>query len=111
MLEITIYFDFKDVLEAKTQRATAAKNFKKYAGREFVYFGALLKIDYIQENKEKHRIEAIYTDPKDGQQSRADFDNLEHLEQAIRKAKELKADIKSNPDKYEKKDRDLSSLF
>ena len=111
VLEITIYFDFKDVLEAKTQRATAAKNFKKYAGREFVYFGALLKIDYIQENKEKHRIEAIYTDPKDGQQSRADFDNLEHLEQAIRKAKELKADIKSNPDKYEKKDRDLSSLF
>lgn len=111
VLEITIYFDFKDVLEAKTQRATAAKNFKKYAGREFVYFGALLKIDYIQENKEKHRIEAIYTDPKDGQQSRADFDNLEHLEQAIRKAKELKADMKSNPDKYEKKDRDLSSLF
>lgn len=111
VLEITIYFDFKDVLEAKTQRATAAKNFKKYAGREFVYFGALLKIDYIQENEEKHRIEAIYTDPKDGQQSRADFDSLEHLEQAIRKAKELKADIKSNPDKYEKKDRDLSSLF
>ena len=111
VLEITIYFDFKDVLEAKTQRATAAKNFKKYAGREFVYFGALLKVDYIQENKEKHRIEAIYTDPKDGQQSRADFDSLEHLEQAIRKAKELKADIKSNPDKYEKKDRDLSSLF
>lgn len=111
VLEITIYFDFKDVLEAKTQRATAAKNFKKYAGREFVYFGALLKIDYIQENEEKQRIEAIYTDPKDGQQSRADFDSLEHLEQAIRKAKELKADIKSNPDKYEKKDRDLSSLF
>lgn len=111
VLEITIYFDFKDVLEAKTQRATAAKNFKKYAGREFVYFGALLKIDYIQENEEKHRIEAIYTDPKDGQQSRADFDSLEHLEQAIRKAKELKADMKSNPDKYEKKDRDLSSLF
>lgn len=111
VLEITIYFDFKDVLEAKTQRATAAKNFKKYAGREFVYFGALLKIDYIQENEGKHRIEAIYTDPKDGQQSRADFDSLEHLEQAIRKAKELKADIKSNPDKYEKKDRDLSSLF
>lgn len=111
VLEITIYFDFKDVLEAKTQRATAAKNFKKYAGREFVYFGALLKIDYIQENEEKYRIEAIYTDPKDGQQSRADFDSLEHLEQAIRKAKELKADIKSNPDKYEKKDRDLSSLF
>ena len=111
VLEITIYFDFKDVLEAKTQRATAAKNLKKYAGREFVYFGALLKIDYIQENEEKHRIEAIYTDPKDGQQSRADFDSLEHLEQAIRKAKELKADMKSNPDKYEKKDRDLSSLF
>lgn len=111
VLEITIYFDFKDVLEAKTQRATAAKNFKKYVGREFVYFGALLKIDYIQENEEKHRIEAIYTDPKDGQQSRADFDSLEHLEQAIRKAKELKADMKSNPDKYEKKDRDLSSLF
>ena len=111
VLEITIYFDFKDVLEAKTQRATAAKNFKKYAGREFVYFGALLKIDYIQENEEKHRIEAIYTDPKDGQQSRADFDSLEHLEQAIRKAKELKADMKSNPDKYDKKDRDLSSLF
>lgn len=111
VLEITIYFDFKDVLEAKTQRATAAKNFKKYAGREFVYFGALLKIDYIQENEEKQRIEAIYTDPKDGQQSRADFDSLEHLEQAIRKAKELKADMKSNPDKYEKKDRDLSSLF
>ena len=111
VLEITIYFDFKDVLEAKTQRATAAKNFKKYADREFVYFGALLKIDYIQENEEKHRIEAIYTDPKDGQQSRADFDSLEHLEQAIRKAKELKADMKSNPDKYEKKDRDLSSLF
>ena len=84
---------------------------KKYAGREFVYFGALLKIDYIQENEEKQRIEAIYTDPKDGQQSRADFDSLEHLEQAIRKAKELKADMKSNPDKYEKKDRDLSSLF
>lgn len=111
VLEITIYFDFKDVLEAKTQRATAAKNFKKYGGREFVYFGALLKIDYIQENEEKQRIEAIYTDSKDGQQSRADFDNLEHLEQAIRKAKELKADMKSNPDKYEKKDRDLSSLF
>ena len=111
VLEITIYFDFKDVLEAKTQRATAAKNFKKYAGREFVYFGALLKIDYIQENEEKQRIEAIYTDPKDGQQSRADFNSLEHLEQAIRKAKELKADMKSNPDKYEKKDRDLSSLF
>lgn len=111
VLEITIYFDFKDVLEAKTQRATAAKNFKKYAGREFVYFGALLKTDYIQENEEKHRIEAIYTDPKDGQQSRADFDSLEHLEQAIRKAKELKADMKSNPDKYDKKDRDLSSLF
>jgi plasmid replication initiation protein len=111
VLEITIYFDFKDVLEAKTQRATAAKNFKKYVGREFIYFGALLKIDYIQENEEKQRIEAIYTDPKDGQQSRADFDSLEHLEQATRKAKELKADMKSNPDRYEKKDRDLSSLF
>lgn len=111
VLEITIYFDFKDVLEAKTQRATAAKNFKKYAGRDFIYWGALYAIDYVQENEEKQRIEAIYTDPKDGQQSRADFDSLDHLERAIREAKELKADMKSNPKKYEKKDRDLSSLF
>ena len=111
VLEITIYFNFKDVLEAKTQRATAAKNFKKYAGRDFIYWGALYSIDYVQENEEKQRIEAIYTDPKDGQQSRADFDSLDHLERAIREAKELKADMKSNPEKYEKKDRDLSSLF
>lgn len=111
VLEITIYFDFKDVLEAKTQRATAAKNFKKYAGRDFIYWGALYAIDYVQENEEKQRIEAIYTDPKDGQQSRADFDSLDHLERAIREAKELKADMKSNPEKYEKKDRNLSSLF
>jgi plasmid replication initiation protein len=111
VLEITIYFDFKDVLEAKTERAIKAKSLKKYIDRDFLYCGALFHSVDIIANQEKNRIEVIYIDPTDKERTRADFDSLEHLERAIRDAHELKADMKSNPKKYEKKPRNIKSLF
>lgn len=111
VLEITIYFDFKDALEAKTERATKVKNLKKYIDRDFLYCGALFHSVDIIANQEKNRIEVIYIDPTDKERTRADFDSLEHLERAIRDAHELKADMKSNPKKYEKKPRNIKSLF
>lgn len=111
VVEITISFDFKEVIQANTAKATEAKELAKYKGKEFLYFGALFKIEYLQINEEKNRIEAIFIDPRDDQKARADFDSLEHLDRAVREAKELKAEMKSNPEKYKKKDRNLSGLF
>lgn len=110
VIEITINFDFKDVIEAKTEKAVRANSFKKYAGKRFLYFDALLTIDYVRENAEEKRIEAIYTNDR-GEQRRADFSSLAYLDKAIRDAKELQARMKANPGKYEKKDRDIRSLF
>ncbi|QKF93236.1 replication initiation protein [Campylobacter sp. CCUG 57310] len=110
-IEITLRFDFKERLVAQTAQAIEAKELNKYKGKEFSYFGALFKIEYLQINEEKNRIEAIFIDPRDDQKARADFDSLEHLDRAIREAKELKAEMKSNPEKYKKKDRDVSGLF
>ena len=110
MLEITIYFDFKDVIEAKTEKAVKANSFKKYAGKKFLYFDALLTIDYVRENAEEKRIEAIYTNDI-GEQRRADFPSIAYLDKAIRDARELQARMKTDPSRYEKKDRDIRSLF
>ena len=110
VLEITIYFDFKDVIEAKTEKAVKANSFKKYAGKKFLYFDALLTIDYVRENAEEKRIEAIYTNDR-REQRRADFPSLAYLDKAIRDAKELQARMKTDPSRYEKKDRDIRSLF
>lgn len=110
-VEITLRFDFKERLVAQTAQAIETKELNKYTGKEFVYFGAIFKIDRLQKNDEKNRIEAIFIDPRDNNLSRADFDSLEHLDRAVRGAKELKADMKSNPEKYKKKDRDTGSLF
>ena len=110
VIEITISFDFKDVIEAKTEKAVKANSFKKYAGKKFLYFDALLTIDYVRENAEEKRIEAIYTNDR-GEQRRADFPSLAYLDKAIRDAKELQARIKTDPSRYEKKDRDIRSLF
>lgn len=110
VLEITIYFDFKDVIEAKTEKAVKANSFKKYTGKKFLYFDALLTIDYVRENAEEKRIEAIYTNDR-GEQRRADFPSLAYLDKAIRDAKELQAKMKTDPSRYEKKDRDIRSLF
>ena len=110
VLEITIYFDFKDVIEAKTEKAVKANSFKKYAGKKFLYFDALLTIDYVRENAEEKRVEAIYTNGR-GEQRRADFPSLAYLDKAIRDAKELQAKMKTDPSRYEKKDRDIRSLF
>ena len=110
VLEITIYFDFKDVIEAKTEKAVKANSFKKYAGKKFLYFDALLTIDYVRENAEEKRVEAIYTNDR-GEQRRADFPSLAYLDKAIRDAKELQAKMKTDPSRYEKKDRDIRSLF
>lgn len=110
VLEITIYFDFKDVIEAKTEKAVKANSFKKYTGKKFLYFDALLTIDYVRENAEEKRIEAIYTNDR-GEQRRADFPSLAYLDKAIRDAKELQARMKTDPSRYEKKDRDIRSLF
>lgn len=109
--EITLNWDYKTRLQANTAKATEAKELAKYKGKEFLYFGALFKIEYLQINEEKNRIEAIFIDPRDDQKARADFDSLEHLDRAIREAKELKAEMKSNPEKYKKKDRNVSGLF
>ena len=110
VLEITIYFDFKDVIEAKTEKAVKANSFKKYAGKKFLYFDAMLTIDYVRENAEEKRIEAIYTNDR-REQRRADFPSLAYLDKAIRDAKELQARMKTDPSRYEKKDRDIRSLF
>lgn len=110
VLEITIYFDFKDVIEAKTEKAVKANSFKKYAGKKFLYFDALLTIDYVRENAEEKRIEAIYTNDI-GEQRRADFPSIAYLDKAIRDARELQARMKTDPSRYEKKDRDIGSLF
>lgn len=110
VLEITIYFDFKDVIEAKTEKAVKANSFKKYAGKKFLYFDALLTIDYVRENAEEKRIEAIYTNDI-GEQRRADFPSIAYLDKAIRDARELQARMKTDPSRYEKKDRDIRSLF
>lgn len=110
VLEITIYFDFKDVIEAKTEKAVKANSFKKYTGKKFLYFDALLTIDYVRENAEEKRIEAIYTNDR-GEQRRADFPSLAYLDKAIRDARELQARMKTDPSRYEKKDRDIRSLF
>ena len=110
VLEITIYFDFKDVIEAKIEKAVKANSFKKYTGKKFLYFDALLTIDYVRENAEEKRIEAIYTNDR-GEQRRADFPSLAYLDKAIRDAKELQAKMKTDPSRYEKKDRDIRSLF
>lgn len=110
VLEITIYFDFKDVIEAKIEKAVKANSFKKYTGKKFLYFDALLTIDYVRENAEEKRIEAIYTNGR-GEQRRADFPSLAYLDKAIRDAKELQAKMKTDPSRYEKKDRDIRSLF
>ena len=110
VLEITIYFDFKDVIEAKTEKAVKANSFKKYAGKKFLYFDALLTIDYVRENAEEKRIEAIYTNDR-GEQRRADFPSIAYLDKAIRDARELQARMKTDPSRYEKKDRDIRSLF
>lgn len=110
VLEITIYFDFKDVIEAKTEKAVKANSFKKYTGKKFLYFDALLTIDYVRENAEEKRVEAIYTNDR-GEQRRADFPSLAYLDKAIRDAKELQAKMKTDPSRYEKKDRDIRSLF
>lgn len=110
VIEITISFDFKDVIEAKTEKAVKANSFKKYAGKKFLYFDALLAIDYVRENAEEKRIEAIYTNDR-GEQRRADFPSLAYLDKAIRDAKELQARMKTDPSRYEKKDRDIRSLF
>ena len=110
VLEITIYFDFKDVIKAKTEKAVKANSFKKYAGKKFLYFDALLTIDYVRENAEEKRIEAIYTNDI-GEQRRADFPSIAYLDKAIRDARELQARMKTDPSRYEKKDRDIRSLF
>ena len=110
VIEITISFDFKDVIEAKTEKAVKANSFKKYAGKKFLYFDALLTIDYVRENAEEKRIEAIYTNDR-GEQRRADFPSLAYLDKAIRDARELQARMKTDPSRYEKKDRDIRSLF
>lgn len=110
VIEITISFDFKDVIEAKTEKAVKANSFKKYAGKKFLYFDALLAIDYVRENTEEKRIEAIYTNDR-GEQRRADFPSLAYLDKAIRDARELQARMKTDPSRYEKKDRDIRSLF
>lgn len=110
VIEITISFDFKDIIEAKTEKAVKANSFKKYAGKKFLYFDALLTIDYVRENAEERRIEAIYTNDR-GEQRRADFPSLAYLDKAIRDAKELQARMKTDPSRYEKKDRDIRSLF
>lgn len=111
VLEITLHFDFKDVLETKTAKATQSKNLKKYTGKDFVYFGSIYHSEEVISNQEKNRIEIIYIDPSDKERARADFDSIAHLERAIREAKELKADMKRNPEQYEKKLRNIKGLF
>ena len=113
IIKIAIHFKNKEPkkeAQAQTQKARNTRIFEKYKGKEFIYYEALLKIDYVRYNEADKRYEVIYKNAY-GEQVRADFQALPYLDMAIRNAQERRNEMKLNPSKYEKKERNINSLF
>lgn len=104
--EITLSWNYKSALEAQKDNANKSKNLSKYKNKEFLYFNSIYKIENIVSNTDKNRIEATFQ-YSETEKSRADFSSIDELERAIREAKILKADMKANPQRYEKHERQL----
>lgn len=113
IIKIAIHFKSKEPTkeaQEQTKKARTTKALDKYKGKEFIYYEALLKIDYVRYNEADKRYEVIYTNAY-GEQVRADFHSLPYLDQAILNAKMRRNEMKLNPSKYEKKERNINSLF
>ncbi|MBQ6224213.1 MAG: replication initiation protein [Campylobacter sp.] len=113
IIKIAIHFKTKEPLkenQEQTKKARETKQFNKYIGKEILYLGNFFKIDRFLK-VENNQIQFVGT--YENGETRLDFDSLAHIERYIREAKERRAEMKLNPDKFIKKDHSeaMQNLF
>lgn len=113
IIKIAIHFKTKEPVkenQEQTKKARETKQFNKYIGKEILYLGNFFKIDRFLK-VENNQIQFVGT--YDNGETRLDFDSIAHIERYIREAKERRAEMKLNPDKFIKKDHSeaMQNLF
>ena len=113
IIKIAIHFKTKEPLkenQEQTKKARETKQFNKYIGKEILYLGNFFKIDRFLK-VENNQIQFVGT--YENGETRLDFDSIAHIERYIREAKERRAEMKLNPDKFIKKDHSeaMQNLF
>ena len=113
IIKIAIHFKTKEPTkehQEQTQKARETKQFNKYIGKEILYLGNFFKIDRFLK-VENNQIQFVGT--YENGETRLDFDSIAHIERYIREAKERRAEMKLNPDKFIKKDHSeaMQNLF
>lgn len=113
IIKIAIHFKSKEPVkenQEQTKKARETKQFNKYIGKEILYLGNFFKIDRFLK-VENNQIQFVGT--YENGETRLDFDSIAHIERYIREAKERRAEMKLNPDKFIKKDQSeaMQNLF
>ena len=113
IIKIAIHFKTKEPVkenQEQTKKARETKQFNKYIGKEILYLGNFFKIDRFLK-VENNQIQFVGT--YENGETRLDFDSIAHIERYIREAKERRAEMKLNPDKFIKKDHSaaMQNLF
>ena len=110
ILKIRVHFKTKEPTaeaKAQTQKANEVNKFKKYVGKEVLKLGSFFTIDKFLKVGD-NKIQFIAHNEE--RETRIDFDCIAEIERYIREAKDKRAEMKSNPDKFIKKNQSEAML-
>lgn len=117
IVEIAIHFKPKEPTkeaQKQTKKARENKEFKKYIGKEVLYFDKFFTLSrFFKVENSQIQFIAEYKEIDTMRETRLDFNSIDHIEKAIKNAKEKRNDMKLNPSKYQPIDRSemLDNLF